>query len=120
VKKKSSTESENEIPKKPREFVFLGSTQKDLAALPELIRDQFAVALTAVQHHQAPSMKLKHLHVSKEKVAIELIINGRPAYRLVYTTKTPGKVIVLFAGKKTAQGVDKTLMNTVEARLKEV
>lgn len=120
MKKKSKNDSKNESPKIPREFVFLGSTQKDLAALPEHIRDQFAVALTAVQHDQAPTMKLKHLNVSKDNVAVELIINGRPAYRLVYTTKKPGKVIVLFAGKKTAQGVDKTLMKTVEARLKEV
>lgn len=100
-----------------REFVFHGSVQGDLGDLPVSIRDRFSVALTAVQHGLEPTIAFRHLHVSKGKSAIELKINGRPAYRVVYTTKRPGKVDVVYAGKKTAQGTDTAMMDTVEKRL---
>lgn len=100
-----------------REFVFHGSAQNDLSDLPESIRDRFSVALTAVQHGLEPTIAFRHLHVSKGKSAIELKINGRPAYRVVYTTKRSGKVDVVYAGKKTAQGTDTAMMETVEKRL---
>lgn len=103
-----------------RDIVFVGSALKDLKALPQVVRDAFAVALTAAQHNQVPTLDFKHLHVSKGNSAIELKINGRPAYRVVYTTKAPGKVHVLYAGKKTAQGTDRQLIETVEARLKSI
>lgn len=111
--------SKSDKPIDIRTIEFVGSTQKDLKALPTDVRDDFATSLLAVQHGLDPLLKFKHLHVSKGS-AIELIINGRPAYRVVYSTKAPGKVHVLFAGKKTAQGTDKKLMETVEARLKSI
>ena len=117
MKNQPSTDSEAQQ-KRPRELIYLGQTLKDHKDLPAHIRDPFAVALMAVQYDQTPTLKLKHLNVSRGS-AIELIINGRPAYRLVYSTKEPGKVHILYAGKKTAQRTDRALIETVEARLRQ-
>ncbi|HDS0943446.1 MULTISPECIES: type II toxin-antitoxin system RelE/ParE family toxin [Stenotrophomonas] len=119
MKSHKSTDSEAQQQKRPREVIFLGQTLKDYKDLPAHIHDPFGFALTAVQYDQTPTLRLKHLNVSRGS-AIELIINGRPAYRLVYTTKEPGKVHILYAGKKTAQGTDRALIDTVEARLKQI
>ncbi len=115
-----STESNSEPKLQPREFVFHGSAKKDLKDFPQEIMDEFATALTAVQHDQVPTMQFKHLNVSGGKSAIELARNGRPAFRVVYTTKKPGQVDVLYAGKKTTQGPCNKLMNAVEKRLKAI
>jgi len=99
--------------------VAMVSANREKALLSHMWNKCREFALTAVQYDQTPTLTLKHLNVSGGS-AIELIINGRPAYRLVYTTKVPGKVYILFAGKKTAQGTDRSLIETVEARLRQI
>ncbi len=120
MNKKTDTDSNAKAVVVPREFSFVGSAQKDLKAFPKPIMEEFNVALTAVQYDKPPTMPVKHLHLSKGKSAIELIRNGRPAYRVVYSTKKPGQVYVLYAGKKTTQGTDRSLIEVVEERLKAI
>lgn len=120
MKKSKSESGKSNKPYEPREVVFVGPVKKELLVFPEHIRDAFLNALTAVQHDQAPTLEIEHLHLPKKRSAIELKINGRPAYRVVYNTKVPGKVLVLYAGKKTAQFTDRQLISTVNARLKSV
>ena len=49
---------------------------------------------------------------------VELIENGSPAYRAVYCVKYLDTVYMLHAFTKTANGVDRKAMSTVEERYK--
>lgn len=91
--------------------------KKDLKKLPERFIIQVLESLENVRHGMDPGMKFEHLDACGPGV-IELKKNGSPAYRCVYYTKVPGKVIVLYAGAKTATGRDKKLLETVADRLK--
>jgi phage-related protein len=78
---------------------------------------QFMVELDAIANGRETSLEIEHL-TSVGKGVIELKINGRPAYRCVYTTKIPGKVVVLHAFKKTKNGPDGHNLDVVRQRLK--
>ncbi|MEF3205293.1 type II toxin-antitoxin system RelE/ParE family toxin [Klebsiella quasipneumoniae subsp. similipneumoniae] len=47
-------------------------------------------------------------------------MNGSPAYRCVYTIKSPGKVIVLRVFKKTTNGPARKDLEVVKQRLKNL
>lgn len=49
---------------------------------------------------------------------MELIINGSPAYRVVYTLQLKGKLVVLAARIKTCEGQDDTLVDVAVKRRK--
>lgn len=106
--------------KKPRIVKFSGSTLKDLKALPQDKQDQIANALIAVQYDAQPDLAVSHLSLQGSLSAIELKIQGSPAYRCVYNTKDPGVIHVLYVGKKTANGTDRKLIETVTSRLKAI
>ncbi|WP_354270804.1 type II toxin-antitoxin system RelE/ParE family toxin [Escherichia coli] len=51
---------------------------------------------------------------------MELKINGSHAYRCVYYTKSPGKVVVLRFFKKTTNGPARKDLEVVKQRLKNL
>ncbi|MCD0253141.1 type II toxin-antitoxin system RelE/ParE family toxin [Xanthomonas campestris pv. campestris] len=92
---------------------------RELAGLPEKVRDQFLVSLDMVCQGLVPALKQEKLHAAGEGV-IELKINGSPAYRCMYVVRKNGDVVVLHAASKTTQGQDKQLVSTTKQRLKRL
>ncbi len=70
-----------------------------------------------MQEGKDPLSDFKHLSGIGPGV-IELIENGRPAYRAVYCAKYEDTVFVLHAFTKTTNGVDRAAMKTVDERFK--
>ncbi|MCT8273338.1 type II toxin-antitoxin system RelE/ParE family toxin [Xanthomonas translucens] len=92
---------------------------KDLAELPEDIRDRFLMNLEMARQGLTPVLRQEKLKAAGDGV-IELKINGRPAYRCMYVRMKNGDVVVLHAKSKTAQGQDKQLVETTAHRLKRL
>jgi phage-related protein len=110
-------ESGRKTKSKQLDVVISKPVKKELADLPEKIRDQFLVNILMLSSGVEPDLKLSHLSAVGPGV-IELKINGSPAYRLVYTTKFKGELVILAARAKTAEGTDRQLLETVTSRLK--
>lgn len=102
---------------KQRSYDIGKAVLKELEALPEWVRDQFLVALENISWGLPPGLTVASLSAAGRGV-MELKINGRPAYRLVYTLKVPGKVVVLAARPKTCNGPDRQLIEVAASRLK--
>lgn len=92
---------------------------KCLRDLPEHVGTQFMVELESIASGHQPSLEVEHL-TSVGKGVIELKINGRPAYRCVYTTKIEGKIVILHAFKKTKNGPDVHNCDVAKKRLKNL
>ncbi|HBW1268345.1 TPA: type II toxin-antitoxin system RelE/ParE family toxin [Klebsiella pneumoniae] len=85
---------------------------KELKSLPIDKALAFLHNLKLVAAGIEPELKVEHLKVVAPGV-IELKINGSPAYRCVYTIKSPGKVIVLRVFKKTTkEGANKQVISS--------
>jgi len=63
---------------------------------------------------------IKSLTESVGAGAIELIINGSPAFRCVYVAKYADMVVVLHSFVKTTNGSDRHAMQVAEQRMKEL
>lgn len=94
-----------------------GQTERELRDLPDLKKDAFQFNLDLICAGLPPELPVKPLD-SQGSGVYQLMINGRPAYRCVYYLKVPGEVVVVYAGKKTTNGVDRQLQSTVAERLK--
>jgi len=90
---------------------------KEMGSIPEVKRDRFIVSLKQLAVLEKPVCRVKPLDSLGHGV-YELIINGSPAWRCIYTTELPGKIVVLHATDKTATGRDRQIANVVEERLK--
>jgi phage-related protein len=90
---------------------------KALKSLPEWVQVAFTHAMDSVFYGVDPGMAITHLTAIGPGV-VELKINGRPAYRCVYRSKSPGQVDLLHAFVKTCQGPDKKNMATTSSRYK--
>ena len=103
-------------------LVWVGSSYKDLRALPEAVQDEFGYALGEAQlgkqHHEANSLR----GFQGGKV-LEVVENyQRNTYRAVYTVAFEGRVYVLHCfQKKSKAGIatPKPDMDLIKARLKE-
>lgn len=91
---------------------------KEFKALPEHTQKRFALDLNAVCEGKGPFSKFKHIADSVGVGAIELIENGRPAFRTVYVAKFDNAVYVLHSFTKTTNGVDGKAMATAKKRYK--
>lgn len=91
---------------------------KEFKGLPEHIQKRFALDLNAVCKGKEPFSKFKHITDSVGVGAIELIENGRPAFRTVYVAKFDDAVYVLHSFTKTTNGVDRKAMDTAKKRYK--
>jgi len=98
------------------------ATKRAFNSLPKHIQERFAKALQDIIEGRTPLIKskmLKNLDKSVKGVK-ELIINGSPAYRVVYVVKNGGTLHLLHAFTKTTNGVDKPAMEVVVKRYKEI
>jgi phage-related protein len=104
-----------------KEFEFVSAAAKRAyLALPPHIQKQFGTDLNAVQQGQDPFSSHKALSETVGPGAIELIENGRPAFRAVYCCKYLNTVFVLHAFEKTTNGVDQKELATAKSRYKEM
>ncbi len=93
---------------------------KEFKALPKRLQHQFALDLRAVSLGKQPFSAFKHLSDSVGPGAIELIENGRPAYRTIYVAKFNQTIYILHSFTKTSNGVDRQAMATAKQRYKNM
>ena len=86
--------------------------------MPDKIQKRFANDLNAICQNKEPFSKFKHLKESVGIGAVELIENGRPAYRTIYVAKFADTVFILHSFTKTTNEVDKQAMDTANKRYK--
>ncbi|MEL6722912.1 MAG: type II toxin-antitoxin system RelE/ParE family toxin [Pseudomonadota bacterium] len=91
---------------------------KEFKALPSHIQKRFALDLDVICQGKEPFSKFRHIAESVGPGAIELIENGRPAYRTVYVAKFSDAVYILHSFTKTTNGVDRKAMATAKKRYK--
>jgi phage-related protein len=102
-----------------KDFRFVNKQSlKEFKSLPVHIQKRFAHDLNAVCEGQQPFSKFKHIADSVGVGAIELIENGRPAYRTIYVAKFEDAVYILHSFTKTTNGVDRKAMDTAKKRYK--
>jgi|TARA_B110000967_G_C18432194_1_gene339123 phage-related protein len=102
-----------------KEFRFVNKQSlKEFNALPRKIQERFAADLNEICKGKLPYSAFKHIASSVGVGAIELIENGRPAYRTVYVAKHKQMVYVLHTFTKTTNGIDRKAMATARQRYK--
>jgi len=102
-----------------KEFRFINKQAlKEFKALPDHIQRRFSLDLEAVCQGKDPFSKFKHVAEGVGVGAIELIENGRPAYRTIYVAKFDDAVYILHSFTKTTNGVDRKAMATAKKRHK--
>ena len=100
-------------------FTFINNqSKKEFLALPDVIRKRFANDLNAICQNKEPFSKYKHVKDSVGVGAVELIENGRPAYRTIYVAKFANTIFILHSFTKTTNGVDRQAMDTAKKRYK--
>ncbi|MCQ9876939.1 type II toxin-antitoxin system RelE/ParE family toxin [Pseudomonas aeruginosa] len=104
-----------------RKFAFVSAAaEREYKKLPEDVQDEFGKDLRRIQYGQDPELPIKSLTDSVGSGAIELIINGSPAYRCVYIAKYADMVVVLHSFVKTTNNTDRHAMQVADDRLKEL
>lgn len=103
-----------------KRFAFVSSAaEREYKDLPENIQDEFGKDLRRIQYGHDPELAITHLN-NVGTGAIELKINGSPAFRCVYVAKYLDTVVVLHSFSKTTNGVDRQAMKVAEQRLKDL
>ncbi|MDH0646722.1 type II toxin-antitoxin system RelE/ParE family toxin [Pseudomonas sp. GD03858] len=104
-----------------RKFAFVSAAaEREYKDLPQDVQDDFGKDLRRIQYGQDPERSIKSLTDSVGAGAIELIINGSPAFRCVYVAKYADMVVVLHSFVKTTNRSDRHAMQVAEDRLKEL
>lgn len=104
-----------------RKFAFVNdAAEREYKDLPDWVQDEFGKDLRRIQYGGDPELPAKQLTESVGTGAIELIINGSPAFRCVYIVKYADAVFVLHSFVKTTNGVDRQAMKVAEGRLKDL
>lgn len=102
-----------------KKFKYINNQSlKEFKALPDHIQKRFANDLNAIAQGKKPFSKFKHITESVGIGAIELIENGRPAFRTIYVAKFGDAVYILHSFTKTTNGVDRKAMDTAKRRYK--
>ena len=100
---------------------WIGSTKKDLLAMPEEVQSQVGFALFQVQCGQMPA-EAKPLKGFGGASVQEIVVDyDRDTYRAVYTVRFAGWVYVLHCFQKKSKSVIKTPQEDIDlihARLK--
>ena len=103
-----------------KKFAFVSAAaEREYKDLPEEVQDEFGKDLRRIQYGCDPELPIKALTESVGTGAIELIINGSPAYRCVYIAKYADMVVVLHSFVKTTNRTDRHAMSVADDRLKE-
>lgn len=111
-----------------KEFRFINDqAYREFVGLPGGVRRRFATSLNAAaldqglpeqDYVEGDNVSTKMLSGSGMKGVVQLSINGKPAYRVVYCAKFGERLYVLHSWTKTAEGRDKAAMETLEKRYK--
>jgi phage-related protein len=102
-----------------KKFHFVNKQSlKEFKSLPRKIQERFAADLHEICKGKTPYSAFKHIGSTVGVGAIELIENGRPAYRTIYVAKFKQAVYVLHSFTKTTNGVDRKAMATAKQRYK--
>ncbi|MGB9088137.1 MAG: type II toxin-antitoxin system RelE/ParE family toxin [Pseudomonas farsensis] len=97
----------------PRERVL-----RELGDLPVEKRKIFLRRLALIAADEPlPAGQVRYMTGLGNQV-YEIRINGKPAFRCLYTTSLTGKIVVLHATEKTTDGSDSKIANVVKERLK--
>jgi len=103
-----------------RKFAFVSAAaEREYKDLPQDVQDDFGKDLRRIQYGQDPERPIKSLTESVGAGAIELIINGSPAFRCVYVAKFADMVVVLHSFVKTTNRSDRHAMQVAGDRMKE-
>jgi phage-related protein len=103
-----------------KRFAFVSeAATREYKDLPGWVQDEFGKDLMRVQYGGDPELAIKQLS-SIGAGAIEMIINGSPAYRCIYITKYADTIFVLHSFVKTTNRTDRHAMAVAEDRLKEL
>jgi len=104
-----------------KDFRFINKRSlKEFETLPDKIKKRFALDLNAICQGKAPFSKFKSVSDSVGAGAMELIENGRPAYRTIYVAKFNDAIYILHSFTKTTNGVDRKAMSTAKRRYKDM
>lgn len=101
------------------EFVSAAAEREFTKEFTKENKESFAKSLQDIMDGRDPSLPFKHLSMVG-KGAIELIINGSPAYRVIYVTKHNNTLYILHSFSKTASGVDLPAMKLAKKRYQEI
>jgi phage-related protein len=103
-----------------KRFAFVSeAATREYRDLPGWVQDEFGKDLMRVQYGGDPELAIKQLS-SIGAGAIELIINGSPAFRCIYIAKYADTIFVLHSFVKTTNRTDRHTMAVAEDRLKEL
>lgn len=103
-----------------KRFAFVNeAATREYKDLPSWVQDEFGKDLMRVQYSADPELAIKKLS-SVGAGAIELIINGSPAYRCIYIAKYADTIFVLHSFVKTTNRTDRHAMAVAQDRLKEL
>lgn len=101
-----------------KSVIFQGDSYKALEDFPAEHRERFALSLDFIAKGFIPPLKTKFMNGLGEGV-LELVKNGRPAYRCVYVVRDDA-IHVLHAFSKTSDGTDKRHETTIKQRYKNI
>lgn len=87
--------------------------------LPKEHQESFVKAIQDVLEGRRPSMAFKPLKTVGKGV-IELIINGSPAFRVLYVAKYNDILYILHSFTKTTEGVHLPAMKVAKKRYKDI
>lgn len=92
--------------------------KKEIQSIPTEIALMFLHSLRLVAAGEKPELEVESLNAPVGRGALELKINGSPAYRCIYSNKDPEKVVVLHVFAKTTNGPALKNYKTAKGRLK--
>lgn len=101
-----------------RELKYHGNSEKALKSFPNKKLERFAYSLFQLQNRMDPSLEAKAMK-GKCLGVIELISNGKPAYRCAYAI-IDDVVHVLHAYAKSSTGTDSKHEKTIGTRYKRI
>lgn len=104
-----------------RRFAFVSeAAAREYKALPEHVQDEFGKDLRRIQYGDQSALVSKPLAGTVGPGALELVLNGSPAYRCVYIVKFADTLFVLHSFIKTTNRTDRRAMAVAQSRLKEL
>lgn len=96
------------------------AAKKEFERMPDEVQDDFTADFSALLKGRTPFRETSNIAKSVGPGAIELKINGSPAYRCVYVAKFGDRIYILHTFEKTTNGVDKPAMKVAKERYKQI
>jgi len=101
------------------QFINAAAEREFRKDLTKNSQESFVKSLQDVMDGRPPSLPFKYIK-AVGKGAIELIINGSPAFRVIYVAKHNNTLYILHSFSKTTSGVDLPAMKLAKKRYQEI